>query len=981
VAAAQGWRVELDLPLYDPASGRTAVPAYAAHKLELRLAAPLAERIVRPEGNVARLGDAALDAALAAAGARTVEPEFSLPPAAFAPGGDDHGLSRYYIVHLEPGADLAQALALLRQAPGVESAGPIGIFPVAFTPDDSLFSKQYGFSQPSGRDSHLPEAWELATGDSSVIVAILDTGVQWSHPDLGGPPPYTGGSIWHNGVEMGGLDGVDDDGNGFVDDIRGWDFVHGVPGAGGEDLYTPDNDPSDFVGHGTRVAGIAGAIANNTSGVAGAGRGVKLMAVRVGWQYNPGGTGVVDMSFCAQGIEYARRNGARVINCSWQNGNLDGLGNAVDAAVASGVSVVVAAGNGNSTSQASNYLSTRGDCVDVAGLDTLDVRSSSSSYGTWVDVSAAGSSIVSTYSDRYTPTYNYGTGTSYAAPLVSGAVALYQSWRLAQGMGLATPRDILFRVRDTADPVDAENPSYAGMLGGGRLDVLRMLTDPPTSFAVATGGPAGGAPAFVEWPGGTAVVTSGIGRGLAARDAADGSLLPGWPVSPGVTFLADPAVFDLDFDGDLEVIAGADDGKLHAVGEDGSELFGFPRALGGALRTGPALGDLAGGPELEIVVGLESPGALAVLEASGETVPGWPVALPGPLSRRPAVYDLDGAGKAEIVVGDSDSTLHALHGDGTPLAGWPVRLGGLVRGGPALGDLDLDGWLDVVAASSDGTLHAFSRLGDPLAGWPVATGAPALGSPALADLDADGRLEVLVGQENARVSAWNHDGTPLAGWPYLAGGAVRGEPIVADVDADGALEVVFASLDGDLHVARADGSRQLTWPRRLFGQATQAATAGDPDGDARLEIAIGDNFGTLLVQDMGPNTFDAARLPWFTAGRAYLRHGATELPTIDAPGPGRGGSLALRIGPNPSRGGSRALLWRGAASGDEVRFLLVDVAGRVRGRETVAFDAAGTALWPLSDRADDGRRLPPGLYFVVAESGRERVAGRWVLLP
>lgn len=971
--------VLLDLPLYDPASGRTTVPGYAAHKLELRLAAAAA-REARPLGEGARLGVASLDAALGEVGAVRVEREFAAAAAARAPGEADEELARYYIVHLAPDADLAQALAALRRESAVENADPIGIFPVTFVPNDSLFPQQYGFFQANGLHSHLPEAWDLATGDSTVIVAILDTGLQWNHPDLGGPAPYTGGSIWHNWLEMAGTGGVDDDANGYIDDFRGWDFVTGVTGKAGEDLNLTDNDPKDFVGHGTFVAGVAGAIVNNMSGVAGAGNGIKLMPVRVGWHdgVNPGG--VVDMSFCAQAVDYARQNGAHILNCSWSNGNLNGLGTAVTAAIAAGASVVVAAGNFGDSLMTLNYLASRGDCVDVASLDSQDVRSSFSSYGQWVEVSAAGSTVPSTYSNQYSPTYLYGSGTSFSAPLVSGILGLYQSWRLSEGLALATPLEVRLRVRDTADPVDAANPTIPGRLGGGRVNALRMMTDPPTSFQVAIGAAAGGAPAFVEWPGGTAVVMGGVGTGLLAWDAVTAAPHPGWPILAGKAFRTDPAVFDLDFDGDLEVIAGADDGNLYAVGADGSAAPGFPRALGGPVRTGPSLGDVSGGPEFEIVAGVSTTGDLYVVDAVGQTVPGWPVVLPGPLSRRPAVFDLDGDSKAEVVIGTFDSTLCVLHGNGTLATGWPVGLGGVATGSPTLGDLDNDGFLDVVVGATDQMVYAFSRDGDPLAGWPVATGGSVMGGVALADLDGDNLLEVVVPQENSRVTAWNHDGTPLAGWPYLTQNAVRGDPIVFDADGDGSLDVAFGSFEGRLHVVRANGSALPSWPRRPHVSLIRSATAGDPDGDGRLEIAIGGEEGRLLVQDMGPGSYDASRLPWHTAGRAYTRHGATGLPTIDAPPPGAAPLLTLRLGPNPSHGRARAELRRGPASGAEARFRLVDAAGRLRRRETVPFDAGGSAFWWLEDRDQDGRLLPPGLYFVVADSGAERAVGRWVLL-
>ena len=143
---------------------------------------------------------------------------------------------------------------------------------------------------------------------------IVDTGILYNHPDLGGiAAPHTGGNIWSNYAELAGTPGVDDDGNGFIDDFRGWDFVTAVSGAPGEDLTTADNDPKDFNGHGTFCAGMASARTDNVHGIAGTAFKSKVMAVRAGW--DNGTTGVVDLTWCAQGINYAVQKGALVVNC------------------------------------------------------------------------------------------------------------------------------------------------------------------------------------------------------------------------------------------------------------------------------------------------------------------------------------------------------------------------------------------------------------------------------------------------------------------------------------------------------------------------------------------------------------------------------------------------------------------------------------------------------------------------------------------
>jgi subtilisin family serine protease len=153
----------------------------------------------------------------------------------------------------------------------------VGIHPVALIPNDGGFSSQWHHQQASDHDIDTPAAWDVETGDSAVIIAIVDTGVLWSHPDLGGQSPYTNGNIWTNWSEQNGTTGVDDDENGYIDDYRGWDWVQ-VSGAWpGEDATTPDNNPTDFNGHGTHCAGIASAITNNGTGV------LLIMRSKMGW--------------------------------------------------------------------------------------------------------------------------------------------------------------------------------------------------------------------------------------------------------------------------------------------------------------------------------------------------------------------------------------------------------------------------------------------------------------------------------------------------------------------------------------------------------------------------------------------------------------------------------------------------------------------------------------------------------------------------
>lgn len=389
-------------------------------------------------------------------------------------------MSRFYKVQFPDKFSALEVIAAFLQNPYIESAEAIGIHPVYPTiPNDLAINSPYDYQwnfynfgqtingNPGTADAdvYAAEAWDLTHGSSSVKLAIVDTGVDWDHPDLGGSSPYTEGNIYINLTEYNGSNGADDDSNGYVDDIRGWDWVDGAsPAATGEDKDTPDNDPMDFQGHGTHCAGIASAITNNGIGVAGLGWSCQIMALRVGWEL-PSGGGVVRMDFCAEAIYYATNMGATAINCSWGSSNSGGIAAAVDYAIANGVLVVVAAGNDNSETQ--SYLASRGDCIDVAGTNNDDIRYSNSNYGTWVDVSAPGVYITSTYPDDV---YAAATGTSMAAPHVVGLAGLLKSYYPS-----ITTREIKQRIYHTTDNIDTINPSYAGKLGSGRINAYKAL--------------------------------------------------------------------------------------------------------------------------------------------------------------------------------------------------------------------------------------------------------------------------------------------------------------------------------------------------------------------------------------------------------------------------------------------------------------------------------------------------------------------------
>ena len=302
-------------------------------------------------------------------------------------------------------------------------------------------------------------AWDLGTGNSNVVVSIVDDAITINHPDLQNV-------IWVNPNEIPN-NGIDDDNNGYIDDINGWD------------TYTNDNDPSPHSNtpawaHGTHCAGIAGAHTDNNIGISSVGFGVSLMAVKTA-----DNNGLVNQTW--DGVYYSIVSGADVISCSWSSGSYSQTNNNIIEFGINNGSIIVAASGNNGANLASNpkYPACYNGVICVANTTSSDTKAGSSNYGTRIDVAAPGSSILSTipYSG-----YDTKTGTSMSAPMVAGLLGLMKSFSPN-----STNEQLISCMKSACDDIDAVNPSYAGLLGNGRINAynaLLCLSPPNTDFVV-----------------------------------------------------------------------------------------------------------------------------------------------------------------------------------------------------------------------------------------------------------------------------------------------------------------------------------------------------------------------------------------------------------------------------------------------------------------------------------------------------------------
>jgi len=403
--------------------------------------------------------------------------------------------SRFYVIRIAEGMDDERFLTAMRANPNIAEIQNDLMLPMEATPNDTNFGSQWHHYQVSDHDINSTDAWNVQTGSKNVVIAIIDTGVLYNHPDLRN-------SMWINpGEDLDGdrivfdktdFNNVDDDGNGYKDDVIGYDFVAGVslPAWPGEDASVPDNDPADFNGHGTHCAGIAAAVSNNATGGAGIAGGwgpyigdggARIMALRVGYSANDGGqeAGLALTSTMIEAINYAVDNGADVISYSWSSSNVPGMTTALNAAMNAGIVFCNSAGNDNT--DVPDYFGLFNGIITVAATNRYDVKwtwtsSAGSNYGTWVEVSAPGQDIYSTVSYHYSPTYATWTGTSMAAPMVSGLAALIKSHHPE-----FDKNEIDTIIMNNAHNIDAENPSYVGLLGTGRIDAWACLQNSPAS--------------------------------------------------------------------------------------------------------------------------------------------------------------------------------------------------------------------------------------------------------------------------------------------------------------------------------------------------------------------------------------------------------------------------------------------------------------------------------------------------------------------
>ena len=779
---------------------------------------------------------------------------------------------------------------------------------------------------PLGSGIAADVAWGITTGSPEVVIAVLDSGIKWENGDtvrkhflnrgeLNEPQDAEGialPGVWDinadgvfniddyaadprvdmtAGVDVADgmlepsdlihdpdfADGVDSDGNGYVDDISGWDF------------HWNDNDPYDDTryGHGTFEAEESCAEGDD-GGDIGVCPSCMLLNVRTGDAF------IMDGDNYASGVLFAVDSGAAVVQAA--SGTLGHSAYAHEAmayAYHQGVTLVCAAAD--ETSFHLNYPSTDPYALSVKAVrydddDSEDIKSflsfsNCTNFGPRVQLSGSSTGCASggtaVVAGAAGLVVSAGVDTGLEPPLTAGEVAQIL-------IATADDIDIPESLGSDADPeLYPSHPGFDLYFGHGRINAGRAVAavrdreippevfveDPPWFEPIQAA--AGGTIPVRGWIRGR---EAGIQVKVSWAGGAD-------PRDTEFVELADMELTGADFDGLLaelpvhEVLATErvaprqltpeDDNVARAMMAHGWMVTFLVEATDGAGNLGQAR---------RTVSVIEDP----------DVHPGFPVDLGASVEGSAALMDLTGDGRLEIVLGTSDGRIHAIDGDGEPLEGWPVAVElleevdadgpahhldsaaftsgavsdaayGAVLSSPAVDDLDGDGTLEIVVTTLRGHVHVFDVSGaprdgfpqslDPLLSDPESTSPSrvidrAVGSsPALGDLDGDGDLEIVIGSMDGHLYAWHDDGELVDGWPVALSweGAdqwpsarIVGTPALGDVDGDGVLDAVVGTNesvsnyyglayavhgDGNLH---PDSPYLEGWPVTLFGAFTAA---------------------------------------------------------------------------------------------------------------------------------------------------------------
>jgi len=755
-----------------------------------------------------------------------------------------------------------------------------------YTPNDSRYGEQWYIKKIQA--NYAWGLWDGTPGSYDILVGVVDTGIDYEHPELSDILYINPGEdINHDGqFTSADLNGVDDDGNGYVDDVRGWDFADND-----NDIRPPSSGQDNALSHGTHCSGIIGAEADNNEGIAGVAFRVKIIGTKNSRDADST-TSEPGIYSGYDGILYVAKLGAKFINCSWGGAFISSYEQNIldDVSDNYGAVVIGACGNDSHSNDGlgnAQYPSDYSKCISVAATDNTDHKASYSNWGSAIDISAPGGEYGggSTTAILSTIHWNAGgyaswAGTSMATPVVTGAFALLKAWFPNE-----TRQWYIDQILNNADPIDDLNPDYANNLGSGRVNIYNSidrnsypyLTISQYEIQIINDNGDGELN-----PGESAKIVLTVKNDSLHQDAHNVQLI-GSGENAYITFTdstaslgdiaagnsatntSDDLIFKVSEDApqipiDLLITKKANQSETYPYEHTESIQIqpslnqnGFPIS-GTSVPEAVTVGDLTGDSKLEIAFVSETD-SLYACDSGGNILSGFPVYLGSNVTMAPVIADVNNDGQNEIVISERAKTGHLwiFRNDGTVML--KDSVGEEVRAELTVADLNGDGNKEIIFGTMQKNLHAIQIDGSELAGFPISYTSPMDKGVAVADVDGDNQPELAFGLLNTDFHVIHTDGTDLSGFPVDLSSRVSNKPLI--VDNKGTIYFILTTTGRDLKILNLSGSEVLNFDTVDPVQSSPSVCDIDNDGD--LEIAFGtdnstDNYGKLYLIEFNGDT-------------------------------------------------------------------------------------------------------------------------------
>ena len=716
-------------------------------------------------------------------------------------------------IKIRDNAQIENAIVALQKDKNVVYADYESILRLSYTPNDPMLSTQWAISKIM-----CPQVWDYVRGDTTVVIGIVDSGVKWNHPDLRANIHINQAELpgitinWAAGTITGG-DGIDNDGNGKVDDVLGWDFKPTTAATGA------DNNPYQNYGtnnHGTHCAGCAAAVGDNGVGVCGPAMHVKIMPVKCA----PSNQSVESVYNGYNGIYYCADSAVPIISCSWGGpGGGPQANTVINYAYNHGSIVLCAASNDNTDNGVTHYYPS--DCdnaISVAATDQSDNRASFSNYGTPIDVCSPGVGIRSTiYTPTGTDAYDFFDGTSMATPIAAGVCALIKS-----ANPTFTASQIKQRLMDSCDPIDELNPDYVGKLGSGRVNAFAaVMIDkiPNLSLLSVTASENGGDNDGIINPGEPVSAVVSISNAIGWLDATGISGTVSC-TDPNVTMTSSQINFT-DAPGGMDVTS--------------TNAFSFTTTANLNSLMIPFNLHIASNQQNEYPYAKDVSFSITLsLEQAG-----WPVANTGVPAVAPIICDIDHDGLREVLFTDSQGKLNAVKPNGTQVANYPKAFASTLTVCPAVADINSDGAYEIVFPSGN-TVYVVKANADTL--FTFLADGQIKKNAIIADLNNDNSKEIIfstIGSATvgAKIYVLTATGQLYPNFPVTLTGPSMTPMAVGDIDGDQIRDIVSVTTNGTISVnSGATGAVLSGWPQTINGGSEHGCIIANVDSDPQPEI-------------------------------------------------------------------------------------------------------------------------------------------------